>query len=279
MTRMIWVLRKISPKHCAFFVFFVAILVVWVKIPFARSEDSFDHGKWDRVLKEFVHAGRVDYARLRKNRELLDRYLDDVEALSLDRAEIFGREERLALWINLYNASVIRTILDHPPVKSIEEIKNVWNERTVRMLGDRFSLSEIRDEIIRRGFRDERILTALVSGRMDSPQLLGRAFHGASLDSDLDETASRFVDDTAFNRIIPDRKKIFLSPLFHVFENDFLLNFANPEANGKFSERESAVISFILHCSKDAQKRLFLYGGKYKISYLAADARLNDAVS
>lgn len=243
----------------------------------AITEGQLDHGQWDRVLKQYVHHGRVNYQSLAQNRILLDAYLYEIEALPVSVLQTLGREERIAFWINLYNASVIRMILDEYPIASIDEIPAVHDTRTIQAAGDYFSLSELRDQVLRQGFRDERVLVALVSGRMDSPLLFGEAFRGDRLDEQLDQVSSEFVDDNKFNRIVVGERKIDLSPLFQDFGLDFVLNFRSPSPPPHFSEAEAAVIGFILHHSDDSEKRLFLNTGRYRLSYLPRDARLNDA--
>ncbi|OGX04900.1 MAG: hypothetical protein A3G87_04600 [Omnitrophica bacterium RIFCSPLOWO2_12_FULL_50_11] len=240
------------------------------------ADQEFDHSKWDYLLSRFVQDGRVDYKSLASNRDLLDGYLRELETFSVSALSELGREERIAFWVNLYHASVIRIILDDYPVASIEEIPAVYETRTIRAIGDYFSLIELRDHVLRRGFRDERVLVALVSGRMDSPRLLGEAFRGDRLDEQLDRVSQIFVDDGRSNRIIVGERKIYVSPLFQDFGSDFILNFGSLDPPSYLSEAEASVIGFILHHSRDPAKRLFLNTGRYQLAYLPRDARLND---
>lgn len=226
-------------------------------------------------MKQYVQNGLVNYQALLQAENELDAYLDELRSISMDRLGEASREERIAFWINLYNASVIQMVLDEYPVERFDQLPAAFEVRTIRALGDFFSLSEVRDRVLRQGFRDERILMALVSGRMDSPKLFSEAFYGDRLEEQLNEAAHKFVEDETRNRIEPGEKKIFLSPLFRDFGSDFLLNFSSQENTQASSAIEAAVISFFLHHMQDPRKRLFLDSGRYKVQYLPEDPRLN----
>ena len=243
---------------------------------FAQSGFATDHSSWDQVLRDYVTNGRVRYGELKQRRAKLDSYLEQLKEVTVEDLAELEREERMAFWINLYNASVVRIVLDQYPVKDVEAIPAMFRTRTVETLNDAFSPAELRDEILRLGFRDERLVTALVSGRMDSPRLAPEAFSGGRLNEQLDQAAQVFVDDDTFNRIEPGKKKIFLSPLFKEFGDDFILNYGTAKPPDGFSEPEAAVIGFILDHSKDPPKRLFLNAGRYKISYFPPNSGLNE---
>ena len=251
------------------FLFFLAPVAV-------LGQQPIDHSHWDHVLKRYVHNGLVDYQGLLQARSELDDYLRQVEAVSVEILGEASREERLAFWINLYNASVIRMILDQYPIERFDQIPAAFGIRTIRAVDEFFSLSELRDQVLRQGFRDERVLCALVSGRMDSPRLFREAFRGEHLEDQLNRVAHVFAEDERQNHIKPGEKKIFLSPMFHTFGEDFLLNFGNPNSTSNFSATETAVISFLLQYLGDPDKRLFLDSSQYRIQYLPEDSRLND---
>ena len=242
------------------------------------AEKPIDHSRWDRLLKQFVHPdGFIDYPGLLQTKAELDDYLKQLETLSASQLGEASREDRIAFWINLYNASVVRMVLEAYPIKRFDQIPAAFEIRTIKAAGEFFSLSELRDRVLRQGFRDERILMALVSARRDSPKLLPEAFEGNQVEEQLNRAAAEFVQDESRNQIKPGSKKIFLSPLFRDFGSDFVLNFSSQNASSNFSEAQAAVISFILYHLHDPDQRLFLSSGRYKIEYLPEDPRLNDA--
>jgi hypothetical protein len=257
--------------------FLFSLLLFFIAFPITFLEaETIDHSAWNQLLHTFVREGYVDYQSFLARRDELNSYLNHLSDITVDQLGELNREERIAFWINLYNASVIQMVLEAYPIERVNQIPAAFEARTVRALGDFFSLSELRDEVLRKGFRDERILLALVSGRMDSPKILNEAYEWNRLESQLDRASHEFAEDPTKNRIEPGAKKIFLSPLFQEFGRDFMLNFSSEGSASGFSETETAVISFLLHHLRDPEKRLFLDSGRYRINYLQKDSRLND---
>ena len=82
--------------------------------------EVFDHGAFDRLVREFVDEdGFVDYRGLAARAGELDAYIASLSEADLDA---LGRDERLALLINAYNAFTLQLILDHYPIDSIRDI-------------------------------------------------------------------------------------------------------------------------------------------------------------
>ena len=65
---------------------------------------SFSHELFDQVLREHVdEKGRVNYTKLKANPEKFEAYLD---LLAFANPEELSYNERLAFWVNAYNALV-----------------------------------------------------------------------------------------------------------------------------------------------------------------------------
>ena len=84
---------------------------------------GFDHQHkaWDVLLRRHVKNGRVNYTMLSKKRQAVNAYLS---SLNVDPKTFDGWRgpEKMAFWINAYNAYTIAKVLDHWPVKSIKDI-------------------------------------------------------------------------------------------------------------------------------------------------------------
>ena len=81
------------------------------------------HGKWSAILGEYVTGGQLDYHALKTgDRAALDDYLGDLSSACAPDYVAASTEEKLAFWINAYNAFTIALILDHYPIASIRKI-------------------------------------------------------------------------------------------------------------------------------------------------------------
>src|SRR5689334_18472280 len=78
----------------------------------------FDHSSYDSILRHYVNDhGGVDYAGIRRNAiSSLESYL-----AQLAEADLSGwpERERLAFWINAYNAHVLDLVANKPQLKKI----------------------------------------------------------------------------------------------------------------------------------------------------------------
>jgi hypothetical protein len=189
-----------------------------------------EHALFSAVLAEHVKDGRVDYAAL-KTDVRLGRYLAQLAAT--DPATLASEAERLAFWLNAYNAYTLKLIVDHAPVKSIIEIgtgglvlgsllkTTAWDIRFATIGGKKYTLNEIEHGIIRRQFKDARVHFALVCASTSCPVLRTEAYEAGALDRQLDEQARLFVRDPIKNRFEITTKTAQLSSIFKWYGSDF----------------------------------------------------------
>ena len=187
------------------------------KVP--TSKPSSLHAPLDALLGEFVRGQNIDYPALRvRGWDRLTGYLAALAAT--DPAEL-PRDERLAYYINLYNASMIREVgLRLRPGYSPSE--NDWGvfEEPVVVVGDaKFSLNHLENEIIRPEFGEPRIHVALVCAAASCPPILPRAYEAADLDEVLEANMKRFVVDRQRNQI--DDQRVAVSQIFNWYKVDF----------------------------------------------------------
>lgn len=186
--------------------------------------EAFDHSGLDSVLKRYVDgSGMVDYAGLKANRSGLDTYLKSTAAVTKSTFDSWGAAERLAFLINVYNAETLQYIVDNHPVASIKKLGGIistpWDKENVALLGDEVSLNHLEHKVIRPNYAEPRIHFALVCAAMGCPPLRNEAFTAARLESQLENQAEVFLNQTAKNRL--DGYTLYLSPIFKWYGDDF----------------------------------------------------------
>ena len=266
-----------------------------------ETSSSFDHSEWDQFLKKYVNEkGEVNYQAAQKDPSLLNAYLDKIRSIPLSQIDQMSREETLALYINAFNAGVIRTVLGRYPIKTIMNVPGGWEQASVQigrkkkklkpmekegkvMLEEdvrsaklTVSLNEIESNFLRKTFKDEKILFALSRAAKGSPRLREEAYTGSKLEGQLYLATREFVNNEAENQIRPGEKKIVLSRIFKWYGRDFMVNWGNFPEEIKWDPQEMAVLSFFAHYLNDPQKVEFLKKAKYKVKYSTFDWRLND---
>lgn len=206
----------------------VAIGIVAVAAPAAAQSRTFDHAAFDRLLRTEVDArGLVDYDAFQRSPEFA-RYL---ESLAAFEPGTLPETERLAFWINAYNAYTIALVNRHDERESIRNInksfgllkgKGPWSEPLARVGGRDYTLDEIEHEIIRKQFSEPRIHFALVCAALGCPPLRREAYTGARLDAQLADQARAFLlASPAHNRVDVKRGRLHASKIFDWYREDF----------------------------------------------------------
>ena len=191
---------------------FVATMVV------VSSAAQVDHSAFSAVLGSHVRNGMVDYAGIKRDK----RFAPYLASLSATAASTLTGHERLAFWINVYNAYTIKLICDNFPLKSIRDLSNgkVWDRPLVMIDHTMYSLNEIENDVIR-PLGDHRIHFALVCAARSCPPLLSEAYTAQNVDSLLTVQARSFLRDRAVNSFDEVNKRANLSHVFEWYLADF----------------------------------------------------------
>ena len=186
---------------------------------------AIDHAVFDSLLQRHVVGGFVDYDAFARS-AAFTQYLAALGRASLDGV---SEDERLAFWINVYNAYTIQLIVAHRETGSIRNInkslgvlrlKGPWSEPLVQAAGQRLSLDDVFHGILRKGFAEPRIHFAVSCGAIACAPLRSEAYTGDRLVDQLNDQGRRFFRDSPMrNRI--DRNRVQLSPILMAYRNDF----------------------------------------------------------
>ena len=138
--------------------------------------------------------------------------------------------DRLAYWINAYNAYTVQLIIRNYPVKSIKDlggdkifVNTPWDKHFIHLGSESYSLNDIEHRIIRKQFADNRIHLALVCAAMSCPRLRGEAYTGPNLNAQLDDQGRDFLNNPAKNKLTPaDKPQV--SSIFNFYPKDFTKN-------------------------------------------------------
>jgi hypothetical protein len=182
---------------------------------------TVDHSAWDQILHANVKDGLVDYSAIRDHSlPQLTAYLDKIADTD---AEALAHDEQLALYINLYNASMVKAICDrYTPWYSVVEKKSaIFSEPLVRVSHKTMSLNDLEHGIIRAQFKDPRVHASLVCAGLSCPPLPNHAFVAANLSATLDQVMSAWIHNPKHNRIDDAAHHLTLSKIFLWYTDDF----------------------------------------------------------
>jgi hypothetical protein len=218
-----------------------------------------------------LHRGRVDYGGM-KNSADYHLYQEVAAGLrSFELGSLSSDEEKLAFWINIYNAIVIHGIVETGIKSSVKEISNFFGKISYRIGDFSFSPEAVEHGILRANARppyeispvfgrkdprlefslkkmDPRIHFALVCGSRSCAPI--RFYDAEKIDDQLDMAAKNFVNSSEVI-VLPEKNKIFLSQIFDWYERDFegktgirkfLLRYLDKDENWTFMEKNGSGI-------------------------------------
>jgi hypothetical protein len=247
---------------------------------------TFSHEDFDRVLHRFVdEQGRVDYTALKNDPRDLERYYLLLSTYSPDSHPVLFPIEssKLAYWLNAYNATVIKTVLAHYPISSVEDIKpplpllflpsksGFFLLQRVTFGGKTTNLYFLEHRVIRRRFADPRVHFALNCASRGCPRLPRQAFTAEHLDEQLDHAVRQFLAEERNFTINHQEKTVSLSSIFDWYENDFLSWYQN-----QFPGQKATLLNYVaLYVSPEKAGEL-KWAASYDVRFIPYDWRLND---
>ncbi len=184
------------------------------------------YSAYDALLRAVVRGDGVDYRALRGRIAELRAFCQWLaeHGPSATPGEFRTQDERLAYWLNAYNATVLRAIAESP-----ESMRNVleampnsgfFRARTHRVDGRALTLDAIENREIRERFHDARVHAALNCGARSCPPLAAQAFRPRTVSAQLDQRATAWVGRDAVT-LDAGARVLRVSALFQWFASDF----------------------------------------------------------
>ena len=205
--------------------------------------EKFNHTVFNNLLKNHVtKSGKTNYIGFIKNKIVFKSYLTSLSENM--PTEKWTKEDKLAYWMNAYNAFTIKLIIDNYPTKSIKDIKDAWDARFFKLGSKWYNLNDIEHKILRK-MDDPRIHFGINCASYSCPPLLNRAFTALNINTELDFLAHQFINDKNRNTISEDTFEI--SKIFQWFGKDFKTEGTLIEYLNKYSDvkvRKTAKRSF-----------------------------------
>ncbi|MDZ4748847.1 MAG: DUF547 domain-containing protein [Saprospiraceae bacterium] len=184
------------------------------------------HHAWTKLLKKHVNdEGLVNYKGFVEDKAILQLYLDDLSANP--PGDHWSANDKIAYWLNAYNAFTVKLIVDYYPIQSIKDIgpenqvifvNTPWDKNIVPIGNKTITLNGIEHGILRKRFKEPRIHFALNCASISCPVLRNEAYQGSTLDHQLNDQAIRFFNDPLRNQ--PDPYKPQISPILNWYGGD-----------------------------------------------------------
>ena len=183
-----------------------------------------EYSNLDSILSKYVDPdGLVNYQAIIDSPYNINEYLDFIKNVSpQSHPKLFPtKNDKLAYWINAYNALVIKLMIENPSTNILEISFGhlIWLTKFDVGL-KKISLYEIEHKILRK--LDSRIHFAISCGSKSCPPLGQRVYLGRTLDVQLESGAKDFINNKNNVFIDFDNKTLYLNKIFKWYKKDFV---------------------------------------------------------
>ncbi len=259
----------------------------------APCQFDLSYSDYGRDLAKYVEgeSGLVHYRQWQQDATGLSLFVESMARLDPDLYQKWSRDEKLAFWLNAYNALAIKSVLDHYPVKatvdyypanSIRQFNDGWEVLSFTVMGKPITLYDIEHDRLRLGFRDARVHFAVASASMDSARISKKPFVSAGLDQRLDHLARRFFAQPDTFTLDGERGLVRVSKIFSWFTLDFASGAGFAKMRFPPPKDEDIILNYVSAYLPDDRRGLLdklRRAGKLNFDYLPYDWALNDADS
>lgn len=173
----------------------------------------------DSFFSTYVSNGNVDYKSISQNPSKLNSVLELAKDISVSTSK---EKTYQAFWINAYNLSVIKGIIDNYPVKSPLDTKGFFDTTKYEVGGTKITLNDIENKKLRAQFNEPRFHFVLVCGAKGCPPIIPTAYTASNLEKLLQQQTVRALNDPNFIKV--KGNNIAFSEIFKWYKEDFVKN-------------------------------------------------------
>ena len=198
---------------------------------FAQGQmiDNSFFQKADKILKQYVQNGGVDYNGIGKDAD----FKKIINTIATSKYDHLDRNAKQAYLINAYNLLVINGVVQGKISSSVQEKSSFFDTKKSVLNGKKVSLNTIEKKLLLKEYGDPRFHFVLVCGALDCPPITNFAYTPAMLEKQLEAQTRTAMNDPQFIRINKTTKRASLSQIFSWYASDFggskkeVLNFIN----------------------------------------------------
>lgn len=178
---------------------------------------------FNTALARAVEGDRVNYQVLCQDNDF-KRFLNEIP--QTDPLLIEKSEDRLAFWINVYNAYNLEIVCKHYPIRNLNQLhkgglvwaalrgKTIW-DNSVNVGGKSYTLKNIEHAIIKKQFNEPLSQFALSCGSIFCPSVRNEIYQGGRLKEQLEDQARIFFANPTLNSFDVGQRRAVISPIMN----------------------------------------------------------------
>ncbi len=179
---------------------------------------------YGELLQKYAKPSGVNYTGWNGNSDDMEKIQSVVDGIAAESLSGKSSDEKLAFYINAYNAWTLYHFLERHPYHNDNFIKRnfFFSSDQITVAGEKMSFNHLEHEIIRPQFNEPRIHFALNCASASCPPLLETPFSAATLEEDLQQVTVAYINDNPEGvKLEKDGKVAKVSQIFDWFSEDF----------------------------------------------------------
>lgn len=195
---------------------FLLLFIISFQISFSQANNDFFE-KANTFFETYVTQGKVKYADIKASPATLN---DLVTIIANTKVNASDAKNYQAFYINAYNISTIKGIVDNYPTKSPLNIGGFFDGKKHNVAGNKITLNDIENKKLRAIFpKEARFHFVLVCAGLGCPPIINKAYKPATLEKQLQKQTIIAMDNPKFIRV--GEKKVKISQIFEWYTKDF----------------------------------------------------------
>ena len=245
----------------------LAILISTLALPSTGfGQTPIDYSDLDKVLKRIVvKKNFVDYQSLVEDHEDLYNFIDYIRDIPKDDIDGMPENDRLAFWINAFNALTLRAIIEAWPILSIKYIDG-FREKTWTIASRPTTLDNIRMKYLGFDIGDPRAYLATCDGTAGGPPLKPFPFTPDKVQEQLDKVAREAINDPAFTILVAEEHTLEVNQNLYWFREFFVKKYPKMGRFVGVNAEQAAILNFIEEHAEGILKAELQQTDKWKIS-------------
>lgn len=239
---------------------------------------TWDLSDFETTLRENVRDGLVDYTHLSANREPLERFLAVLSAVGPDTAPgLFrDRQERVAYYMNAYNALALRFVLEEYPTQSVYAVSAdrplsfEWRY-AFPVGGVNRTLGELEDLALTESGGDVRVLFGLCAAAMGCPPIPAQPIYADDYERTLRYLAASGVANPRLVRVDHGDRRLRVWVKIFSRRQQFEAFYVR-----RMGGSSPTLLGALLYLASPQQRLVLNDAVGYGVGVIPFDGRLND---
>lgn len=224
----------------------IATSLLLLSIPSsAVSQTRVNYAPLDTVLAKYVQGKLVDYIGLSEDQGALNRFVGYIQKIPRNQISVMSQDERLAFWINAYNALVLQSIMEAFPTVSIKKIEGFY-DRMWFVGGRPTTIDNIRMQFLGYEIGDPRAFLATCDGTMGAPPLQPYAFDPDSIQIQLNRVTKTAINDPTFVKMNAEKGEIEVNSYLFWFHEFLDKKYPDKGRFANFPDERASILNFVL---------------------------------